>query len=303
MSLLKKIRTLAAKVEATPGTAEALTAAEGVFNAYNLMIQANIPVEAREAQGTFGGLASVPGPRTGVATFRTDLGYNGTDVPTWATVLLPACGYVNSTGTFTPRSQAPGSNVKTITIGSFQNGQFKSIAGAVGTFTITFPSGRNAYIDWTFTGIWQAPTSVAIIAPTYPTDTPMRAASMTTTYDSVAFCFEQLVFDAGNEVIMRECSTNVSGFSSGLIVNRVPIITANPESVLNATQDRFGKWLSGAEDALSIAIGSAITISIPKAQVINLQEGDRNRVVIDDITWQANKNGTNNDQDVSIVFS
>jgi len=304
MPLLKKIRTLAAKVETTIGTAESLTGAEGVFNAYNLMMQATIPVEVRESQGSFGHIAGVPGARTGVATFRTDLGHDGTTVPNWATVLLPACGWVNSAGTFTPRSEAPGTNVKTLTIGCYMNGLYKKIAGAVGTFNMVFPNGRMAYIDWTFTGVWQAPTDTAIITPTYPTtETPLRAASMTTTYDSVAFCFEQLSLDAGNQVVMRECSTNVSGYVSGIITDRNPVIKANPESVLVATQDRFGQWLAGTEAALSIAIGSAITLTIPKAQVTNLQEGDRNRVVIDEIEWSANKNGVTADQEVSIVFS
>lgn len=303
MPLLKKIRTLAAKVETTIGTAESLTGAEGVFNAYNVMIQATIPVEERESQGNFGRIGGVPGARTGVATFRTDLGYDGTTVPNWATVLLPACGWVNATGTFTPRSEAPGSNVKTLTIGCFMNGVYKKISGAVGTFNMVFPSGRRAYIDWTFTGILNAPTDTAMISPTYPTDTPLRAGSMTTTYDSVAFCFESLSIDAGNQVVMRECSTNVSGYASGIITDRYPKITANPESVLVATQDRFGQWLAGSEASLSIAIGSAITITAPKAQVINLQEGDRNRVVIDEIEWAANKNGTTADQELSIVFS
>lgn len=304
MPLLKKIRTLAAKVETTIGTAESLTGAEGVFNAYNVMAQATIPVDAREAQGSFGHIAGVPGARMGTLSFRTDMGYDDTTVSNWAVVLLPACGWVNATGTFTPRSEAPGSNVKTLTIASYQNGQRKMLSGAVGTFNMVFPSGRLAYIDWTFTGVWVAPTDTAMIAPTYPTtETPLRAGSMTTTFNSVAFCFEQLSIDAGNTVVMRECSTNATGYVSGIITDRNPTIKGNPESVLVATQDRFGLWLSGTEASLSIAIGGAITISVPKAQVTNIQEGDRNKMVIDEIEWAANKNGVTADQEMSIVFS
>ncbi len=301
--MLKRIRTLAAKVETTIGTPISLSGTDGAFNAYNLMCQANIPVEQREASGSFNRLSSIPGARSGTMSFRTDLSHDGSTVPGWATTLLPACGWVNAAGTFTPRSEAPGSNVKTLTLGAYVDGVFKSIAGAVGTFNMVFPSGRMAYIDWTFTGVWQAPTDVAIIAPTYPTEAVLKASSMTTTWDSVAFCFEQLALDAGNEVILRECSTSASGYVSAMIVDRVPKITANPESVLVATQDRFGQWLAGTEAALSIALGSAITISAPKAQVVNLQEGDRNKLVIDEIEWQANKNGATADQEVSIVFS
>lgn len=302
MPLLKRVRVLAAKVEATVGTAESLTNAEGVFNAYNVMIQPGITFEQREAQGQFGTLSAVPGARMGTATFRTDLGYDGSTVPTWASVLLPACGYVNSTGTFTPRSEAPGSNVKTLTIGCYLNGKFKSLAGAMGTFNLVFPTGRMAYIDWTFTGVWQAPTDTSIIAPTYPTHPTLRAANMTTTFDSVSFCSEQITFDAGNEISMIQCQTG-NGFKNALVHNRAPRFTSNPESVLVATQDRYASLLSSVEASLSLAIGNAITISAPKAQIVNLQEGDREGVVIDEVEWQANKNGTGIDQDVSIVFS
>jgi len=304
MPQVTKKRTLAAKIETTIGTAETLTGAEGVFNAFNLVVQATIPVDVREAQGSFGHIAGVPGARMGTLTFRTDVGYDNTTVPNWATVLLPACGWVNSAGTFTPRSEAPGSNVKTVTIGIYQDGVYKKLAGAVGTFNMVFPSGRLAYIDWTFTGVWQAVTDAALITPTYPTtETPLRGAAMTTTFNSVALCFENLSIDAGNNVVMRECTTDASGYISGIITDRNPVVKGNPESVLVATQDRFGMWLAGTEAALSIAVGSAITFTAPKAQVTNIQEGDRNKMVIDEIEWAANKNGVTADQELSIVFS
>lgn len=303
MPLLYKKRVLAAKAETTIGTPESLTASEGAFNAYNVVAQASIPVETREAQGSMGQLSAVPGIRTGTISFRTDVAYNGTDVPGWATVLFPLCGVVNASGTFTPRSEAPGSNVKTGTIGVFEDGLLKSIAGAVGTFTIVYPAGRMAYIDWVFTGVWQAPTDTALIEPTYPTVAPLRAASITTTWNSVSMCWEQLTLTMNNEVQPRECSTAAAGVSSFLIIDRKPVVSGNPESVLVATQDRFGAWLLGTENALSVAIGSAMTLSAPKAQIVNIQEGNRKGVQIDEIEWQCNKNGSTADQDISIVFN
>ena len=303
MPLLQRKRVLAAKVETTIGTAESLTASEGVFNAYNVIAQANITAEEREGQGAFNRLSSVTGMRTGTISFRTDLSYDGSTVPTWASVLLPMCGWVNATGTFTPRTEAPGSNVKTGTIGVFMDGMLKRIAGAVGDFSIVFPSGRMAYIDWTFTGVWQAPTDTAIIAPTYPTDPTLRAASMTTSWNATTLCFEQITVASNNEIVARECTTSAAGVTNYMIADRRPTITGNPETELVATQDRFGQWIGHTEGALSIAISNAITISASKAQIINIQEGNRNRIVIDEIEWQCNKNGTTNDSELSIVFS
>ena len=67
MPLLKRRRVFAAKVETTIGTAESLTGAEGVYNAYNVMIQPKISMTPRESQGGFGMLTSVPQGLAGVA--------------------------------------------------------------------------------------------------------------------------------------------------------------------------------------------------------------------------------------------
>lgn len=308
MPLLKRKRVMAAKVETTIGTAESLTASEGAFNAYNVMIQPTIEVEEREGQGGFGYLPGSPGARQGVATFRTDLGWDGTStMPTWASVLLPACGFVETSQVYTPRSEAPGSNVKTLTIGCYIDGVLKRIAGAVGTFQLVLPTGRMGYIDWTFTGVWQAPTDASIIAPTYPTASPIRFASATATYDGVAQRVEQVTIDAGNEVVMREDPTTAAGYISALITNRKPIISAAPESQLVATDDTYGDWIAAAQAEWEIELdgpnGSTITISAPKAQIQNAQEGDRNRMVTNDIEWFCGKNGATHDEELSITFA
>lgn len=308
MSLLKRVRTLAFKVEATAGTAESLAGSDAAINAYNIMIQPSIDVEMREASGSFDSLAGVPGARTGTATFSTDLAWDGTStLPPWLVTLLSACGYVNSTGTITPRSEAPGSNVKTLTIGSYQNGMRKAIAGAVGTFVINAPAGRRITIDWTFTGKWIAPTDTAILSPTYPTDAAMRFASATATFNSVALTLENFTFTAGNTIKMREDAADASGYKCGIITGRAPRASCNPESVLVATQDRFGAWLASTEAELSVTFdgptNSTIELSLNKAQIINNQEGEREGLVTDEIEFAANKNGSTKDQDVQLIFT
>lgn len=307
MVLLKRKRTLAAKVETTPGTAETLTGTEGAFNAYDVMIQPTIAVDAREKQGNFGSLPGVPGARMGKATFKTDLAYDGTNVPSWASVLLPACGYVNSTGTFTPRSEAPGTNVKTATIGCYQDGVLKRIAGAVGNFKITFPTGRACVIEWEFTGVWLAPTDTALITPTYPSETPIRFASGLCELADVALKVEQVVFDAGNEIVMIEDPSTAAGYSHGVVTNRLPKITANPLAVLVATQDRFGDWLAATEMTWELDLDgpsdSVITLDCPKVQITNNQEADRGRLVVDQLDLAVLRSTAAVDQDAQLIFT
>ena len=299
---------MAAKVETTVGTDASLANADASFNAYDVIMQATIPTETREAQGSFNHISSVPGGRMGTATFKTDMSYDGTaPVPAWASALLPACGWVNSSGTFTPRSEATGSNVKSVTIGCYMSGMLKKIVGAVGSFRIVLPTGRMAYIEWTFQGVWVTPTDTAILTPTYPTASPIRFASGTCTFNSDALKVENVTINSGNEITMREDPATASGYCAGLVTSRLPTITANPETDLVATRPTYTDWVDGTEAALSIVLDgptdSDITISAPKAQIVNAQEGDRNRIVTDDIEWRCQKNGATADQELSIVFN
>ena len=308
MPLLKKIQTIAAKTEATIGTAETLAAADGQFNAYDIDIQGEIEVEEREGQGAFNRLAGVAGARGGSFSFKTDIEWDGSaTVPVWASTLLPACGFTNSSGVFTPKSEGPGSNVKTLTMGAYEDGRLKTLAGCAGNFRIVLPSGKKAYIEWSFQGVWQDITDTAIIAPTYPSDTVLRFASATVQYDSVDLCVAEASIDAGNEIILRECPDTDAGYKSALIVDRYPTISADPEATLVADDDPYQDWVDGDQAAWSVALdgpsSSTLTISAPAAQIFNIQGSDRGKLLTDDIEWRCNKNGANQNQELSLTFA
>lgn len=314
MPLLKRIQTIAAKVEATVGTAESLTAAEGVFNAYDISIQAEIDSQEREAQGSFNYLSSITGARAGTMTFKTDMAWDGSTLPDWASVLFPACGFTESSQVFSPKSEALGSNVKSVTIGVFEDGIYKVLAGAVGNFKIVCPAGEIAMIEWEFKGVWQAVTDAAIIAPTYPTYVPLRFGNGTITYQAANLIVENVTIDAGNEIILREDPATTAGFISGLIVSRRPMISVNPEAALvaaNAASDVFGDWVGHTEGAFSCAIDGPtgvvtngnITIAAPKAQITNVQESDRNGLLVHDLEMHCNKNAATADQELTVTFT
>ena len=314
MPILKRLRTLAAAIETTPGTAETLDASDGAFNAYEIIAQADIPIEEREAQGSMDYLSGVTGGYTGTLSFKTDMGWDGTTtMPSWASVLLPACGVVETSQVYEPTSEAPGSNVKTATIACYlgpdgaNNGPLKQLAGAVGNFRIVMPTGRMVTIEWEFQGVWQAVTDAALIAPTYPTAAPIRFASATLQYDSVDLCVENVTFDAGNEIKLLECPDTAAGYKHGVVTDRKPRITANPESTRIAANDPYGDWLAMSEADFAVTLDgpstSTIVLNAPKAQIINVQEGDRDKVVIDEVEWACNKNGATKDECFDLTFS
>jgi len=310
MSLLKRVRVLAAKIETTSGTAESLAAADCDFNAFDIDIQANIDFNQRPSQGSFSHLPGTLGPRGGTLSFKTELhGDGAAGTPEWASTLLPACGFVESTGTFSPTTEAPGSNVKTVTVGVYENGLLKTLRGAAGNCKLIFPSGQPVMLEWTFRGVWQAPTDTAIIAPTYPTILPLRFANATLTLGGSSFgCLSNLEIDMGNNVILRECATpsDSSGYEAALITDRRVVGSMDPETVLVATNDHYGKWLSGSEEALNVVLTDGtdtITVNAPKTQRTNIQEGDRNGIQTDQIEFQCNKSAAAGDDELTIDFS
>ena len=308
MPLLRRKSVFAAKVESTPGTAETITSAEGAYNARDVIIQPSVAVTRREGQGGFNYLAGIPEGMMGTGTIVHDLAYDGTSIPTWASVLLPACGWVDTAGTFSPVSSGPGSGgVKTVTLGHYKDGKRALLSGAMGTFTITCPTGKVAFITFTFTGKYSTnETDTAIIAPTYPTTLPMRFSPGVLTWNSVDLCTSTVTVDSGNSVIMRECVdvANRTGYKSAIVTNRVPVITADPESELVATQDREAKWLTSVPEAFSMRVGVAlasIVIAAPKAQLENKQQGNRNDMMTDDLTWLCTA-GSAVDTELTIAF-
>jgi len=309
MTLLRRRAVFAAKVESTVGTAESITGAEGVYNARDFELQPNIAMTRREGQGGFNYLASIPEGMQGTCKIVHDLSYDGTTIPTWASVLLPACGWVDTAGVFSPVSAGPGGaeGVKTLTIAHYKDGKRALLSGAMGTFKFILATGKVASIEFTFTGKYSTnETDTAIVAPTYPTTLTMRFAAGALTWNSVALCTSTVEVDAGNSVIMRECvnATDRSGYVSAIVTNREPVITADPESVLVATQDRDAHWLSSLPYALSITVGTAgssIVISAPKAQLENKQQGNRSDMMVDNLTWLATQ-GAAADTELTITF-
>lgn len=310
MPLLRRKAVFAAKVETTVGTAESLTTAEAAFNARDFVIQPSVGMTRREGQGGFNYLPSIPEGMQGTCTIVHDLAYDGTTIPSWASVLLPACGWVDTAGVFSPVTQGPGGSggVKTLTIGHYKDGKRSLLSGAMGTFVITLETGKVGYITFTFTGKYSSnETDTAIIAPTYPTTLPMRFAAGALTWNSVALCTSKLTIDAGNSVIMRECvnATDRSGYVSAIVTNRAPVITADPESVLVATQDRDAKWLTSTPEAFSAQIGStgsSIVFAAPEAQLENKQQGNRSDMMSDDLTWLCTANASTADAELTITF-
>lgn len=304
MPLLRRKRVLAVKAEAVAGTAEALAAADAAINAFNVEITPTAEFQEREGQSAFSPLPGIVGAESGTATFTTELEPASGAHPFWALRLFPAVGLVATVDTYAPLTAGPGASVKTLTIGSYQDGVFKSIKGAMGTAVFRFVAGQKIEVDWTFTGIWVPPTDVAILAPTYPTLKPLRFVSSALAIGAFSPKVQQVTIDLGNQVILREDSASASGYSTALITGRRITGTVNPESELIATKNFHAEWLAETEQALNIVLREGnigFTFNAPKMQFTGVQPGERNQMQIEELAFQCNRSAAAGDDELTVL--
>ena len=312
MPLLYNKRVLAARIETNPGEAIALANANAGLDIFNAKIVPDVPFEARPAQGAaFSPIRGALGGWAGTATFETELTpRSGSIYPAWAALFLPACGYKATAHVYAPCSEAPGTNVKTLTIGLYEDGMLKVLRGCAGSAVLTFPSGRPVRIAWTFKGIWVPPTDVGILTPTYPSVAPLRFASSQLDIGGWSPRVSQATLDLGNEVTLREDSLDPSGYGYACITGRRITGSMDPESALVDDQDAYGDWLDGAEAALAMnlrtgpgSLDSGIAFDAPALHVTKIVGGERNGLMIESIDFQLDRGTDAGDDELVISFS
>jgi hypothetical protein len=163
-----------------------------------------------------------------------------------------------------------------------------------------------AYFEFDFQGVWITPSDVAVPTPTYPTALPLRYANSTSTWAGNPICVENITLDAGNEVVMRECASG-NGFEAAIVVDRRIKVTANPEMRRSSVENTWTQFTAMAEGALTWGLdgptNSVLTIAAPKAQLVSVTEGNRNKVVTNELEWACNKDGSTSDTDASFTFT
>ena len=300
--LLARRRLLAAKAEATPGTAEALTAVEAAFNVTDLKIANEFESEERQQPGTFDHNPDQVDTGKGTLSFQMEV-TGGSAQPAWAEVFLPACGLGFVATKYIVDElppQAGASTCHTLTLGCYVDGVKKLLYGAMGNVKFTFPSAKRVLMDFTFSGIWGAPTDVALLAPTLPVLAPLLCKSAACTIGAWSPKFQELTIDLGNEVVVRESANAATGYQSAIIANRRPVGTINPEATLVAGHDLYGAIAASTEAAFAYTAASAADDAAFVATGLQFLKGDeaeREGIVTDEVDFALNNH------DLEITFS
>lgn len=321
MPLLKTNRVLLAKQEATVGTAESLTAAEGVFCVYDVEVNPNIDFQQRSQQGGMSHLAGKTGAESCALSFKMNMYGDGAGTsPNWAEVFLPAVGMTRTSASevFKPSSKGVGTGAaggasatpRSLTMGVYEDnsGLVKQLVGATGNVRFTFSSGQMVVMEFSFSGVWvDVADNTTLPAPNYPSELPLSTLGATMTLAGAAVpCWQTLSIDLGNEVVLRPCGTKAKGLVSSLITNRRVTGQIDPEATQTGTFDPYNDWTASTESALSLAVTDGtdtVTIAAPALQFTNVQEADRNGMQTDTISFQCNAGSDAGDDELSITFS
>lgn len=294
MALYTRKYQLTAKIETTKGTAIAMTGTDGVFNIFDAEHTYEVPKVQRVQQGTTNLLQHSYGAKSARIRFRTELvglGASGA-VPAWATTFLPACGWLNSGGTFSKSDVF--ADQKTLTIGLHVDGHYRAICGASGTFSIVYKYGQIHDVMFDFLGKVIDESDVAIPSVTEPTIIPPRGLE-TATLASFDLDFSQFTVNSGGVVKLLEDPVNDSndtGYSHACIPDFVSTGTFDPEATVVATKDYWGDFTAMTERAISLIAGAAanntITLAGAKFQSEALPFGNRGGIATRQITGVFN---------------
>lgn len=302
-TLITRNRVLAAALETTTGTPASLPAAScGLFNAiFDPKITLRQSANDRPGQQYLSPLPVSLNARSGQLSFRSELYGSGTAAtePSYATKCMAACGCAIAAGVVTPLTAQATNTLASATLGLYQAGRQKRIAGAMGNFKVTGKTGSPVYLEWAFEGAWMSPKSVAIpSAITYPTTIPPRFAGAAFTLGGQAMRVSQFEFDPGNKLYLREdpnavddASTPVlTGIRAAIVVDRKPMITIDPESLPLSTLDWFAGHAVGTTYSFTCQIGAVVgnivTLAASAVQLYNPPEDeDRSGIMADKLQF------------------
>ena len=301
-------RTMGCKIESTPYTAETLAASDYNVSAYNIGYDPAIAEYARKlARGDASRDPSIMGKRSGKITFSVDMtvGSSVTSAPNYWKC-LQACGLKQTTGsngvwlTTDARYFNVPMTIEVVEMdeGASPNQLVIKFRGCMGNAKlVTNDVGLPKRIDFEFTGVLanisDRPYASQIMPTGFDSALPQAVLAVTTSLYSETQYFNKITIDLGNKVELWTDSTKAEGFEGARIVDRETTIELDPAMALRATNDQYNRELSNTTGQYSETIGAgiAITISAPKAQIIqSYKPADREGRVVNSMKVKCMRN-------------
>ncbi len=243
-------------------------------------------------------------------TFSVELAGSGTagTAPQYGKA-LQACGLSQTVSAGTSVTYAPVSaSFGSVTIHYNIDGVRHKVTGCRGTFTINANVGEIPTIDFTFTGIYNAPDDSALPSVTYANQaTPLVFKNGNTdTFEllSYAGCLQSVTFDVGNTLVYREligCTKEV------LMTDRSSNGTVVLEAVTMATKDYFtaaltDSTLGNLTFQHGTAAGNIVDFASTRIDIGDVSYGDQDGIAMLNIPYTAIPSTAGNDE-FSLVYT
>ena len=223
---------------------------------------------------------------------------------------LKACGFSETVVSSTSVTYAPvSSSFSSVTIHYNVDGVRHIVTGCRGSFVINASVGEIPSIDFTFTGIYNAPANFSLPAVTYGAQaTPLIFKEGNTSGFSLlnfSAALMNITMDVGNTIVYREL---VGGTKEVLITDRAVNGSVTIESPRVNPKDYFAAALSEVIDGNSTlqflhgtAAGNKVQLTSTKCNIGDVSYGEADGVTMLEIPYTLVPSAANNE--VSLIFT
>ncbi|MCB0249853.1 MAG: hypothetical protein KDI07_14860 [Anaerolineae bacterium] len=282
MALLARKKILLAKIEGTYGTDPTPTGSANAIQTSQLSITPLAgPTVSRDLnRSTLGNDLQIQVGSFVQVSFMVEIAGGGAvDTAPAYGPLLEACGFSETVNASTSVVYAPVSTAfDSVTMYFHHDGQLHKVTGARGTVALSLNPGEIPHYAFTFTGLYNTPSSTTDATPDFSdfvTPLPVNNTNTTTfSLHSVSATMISCSLDVANNVVYR----NVVGNESVELIDRAPSGQIVIEAPTITTKNWFSTALASTTGALSIvhgtATGNIVTIGAPNAQIVSPTYGE-----------------------------
>jgi hypothetical protein len=295
MALLLRKRLILIETESSYGTDPTPTGTDAVLVSDLSITPQSSDVVSRDLIRPYLGASAQLLANTRVeCTFSVELAGSGTagTAPQYGKA-LKACGLAETIAAGTSVTYDPvSSGFESVTIHYNIDGVRHKMTGCRGTVAITASVGEIPTLDFSFTGIYNAPDDTALPSPTYSNqaDPLLFKNGNTTSFQLLSFAgsLQDFSFELGNEIVYREL---IGATREVLITNREATGSVSIEAVLMASKDYFA---SAVNDAAALgnlqfthgtAAGNIVQFTSSKVDIGDVSYGDSDGIAMLEIPY------------------
>lgn len=304
MALLARKKILLAKVESTYGTDPTPAGASDAIQTSELSITplAGPTVSRNLDRATLGNDLQIQVGTYVELSFKVEVAGGGAvDTAPAYSVLMQGAAFSETVNASTSVEFDPVSaSIDSLTMYFHHDGQLHKLTGARGTFSISLDAGIIPTYNFSFTGLYNAPSSTADAVPdfsSFQTPVPVNNTNMTTfSLHSQSLTMVNCSIDIANEVVYR----NVVGNESVEIIDRAVSGSVTFEAPAISTKDWFTTAVNSTTGALSIvhgtSAGNIVTISAPNVQIVSPTYGESDGISVITANLSFVPSSTGNDE-------